>query len=237
MNKQERLSSVFERLRFDKILSTKKEFAEKIGVDKTNLSSAFNGVEKYLTENLFYKIEKVFPQFNIVWLLTGEGEMIKTQAHIPPIPDEHIATGKLIPFYDAEAAAGTEYEMNMEAITHPVGMIEIGSLLRDSESALRVYGNSMTPNYPAGCVVGLRRHTDSFIEPGGVYVIETRENRYIKRLYHNKDKTAFRCVSDNHMLHESGPLKGELCYPDFEIPYDEVVRLSRVTGVIKRNIL
>ena len=127
--------------------------------------------------------------------------------------------------------------MNMEAVTHPVGMIEIGGLLNDSESALRVYGNSMVPNYPAGCVVGLKTHSDSFIEPGSVYVIETAENRYLKRLYYNKDKTAFRCVSDNHMLHDSGPMKGELYYPDFEIPFNEVIRLSRVTGVIKRNIL
>ena len=102
---------------------------------------------------------------------------------------------------------------------------------------MRVYGNSMVPNYPAGCVVGLKTHSDSFIEPGSVYVIETAENRYLKRLYYNKDKTAFRCVSDNHMLHDSGPMKGELYYPDFEIPFNEVIRLSRVTGVIKRNIL
>lgn len=116
-------------------------------------------------------------------------------------------------------------------------MIEIGSILKDSESALRVYGNSMTPNYPAGCIVGLRPHTDSFIEPGYVYVVETNENRYLKRLYNNSDKSALRCLSDNHMLHDSGPMEGELYYPEFEIPLTEVSRLFRVVGVIKRNIL
>lgn len=147
-----------------------------------------------------------------------------------------IGTGKVVPFYDAEAAAGTSYDMDMTP-ARPVGMIEIGGLLKDSESAIRIYGNSMTPNYPAGCVVGTRLHTDSFIEPGSVYVVETRENRYLKRLFYNDDKTAFQCISDNQMLYEEGPRKGKPYYPEFEIPFSEVVRLHRVTGVIKRNII
>lgn len=77
MNKKDRLLDVFERLRYEKVLSTKKEFAERIGFDKTNLSSAFGGSEKYLTDNLFNKIADAFPQFDRVWLLTGEGEMLK----------------------------------------------------------------------------------------------------------------------------------------------------------------
>lgn len=145
-------------------------------------------------------------------------------------------TGKLIPFFDADAAAGTEYGMSMES-ARLTGMIEIGSVLRDSESAIRVYGNSMTPNYPAGCVIGLRLNTDSFIEPGHVYVIETRDNRYLKRVYYSDDRVSFHCLSDNQMKYEDGPRKGKLYYQDFEIPINDVIRLHRVVGVIKRNIL
>lgn len=147
-----------------------------------------------------------------------------------------ISTGKIIPYYDAEVAAGTTYGMEMTQV-RPSGMIEIGGLMKDSEFALRVYGNSMVPNYPAGCVIGLRQYTERFIEPGTVYVVETSENRYLKRLYYNKDKSAFRCLSDNHMKHESGPMTGEYFYPEFEIPFEDVRRLLRVTGVIKRNIM
>lgn len=95
----------------------------------------------------------------------------------------------------------------------------------------------MVSNYPAGCVIGLKLHTDSFIEPGRVYVVETRDNRYLKRLYYTKDRKLFHCLSDNPMKHEDRPRKGELYYLDFEIPTGEVVRLHRVVGVIKRNIL
>lgn len=182
------------------------------------------------------KIAAAYPELNILWLQTGEGSMLKTEAPVAAENLNVISTGKVIPYYDAEVAAGTAYGMEMTQ-TPPAGMIEIGGLMKDSEFAMRVYGNSMVPNYPAGCVIGLRQYNEHFIEPGTVYVVETEENRFLKRLYCNKDNTAFRCMSDNHMKHESGPMTGEYFYPEFEIPFEAVRRLLRVTGVIKRNIL
>lgn len=44
-------------------------------------------------------------------------------------------------------------------------------------------------------------------------------------------------LSDNHMKHETGPMEGEYFYPEFEIPFEDVRRLLRVIGVIKRNIM
>lgn len=67
-------------MRYKKLVSSKKEFAEHIGIDKTNLSSAFNGMEKYLTDNLFIKISEAFPQLNRNWLLTGKGNVQKAQS-------------------------------------------------------------------------------------------------------------------------------------------------------------
>ena len=197
--------------------------------------------------DLGYKtIDKILDKYqdiNRAWLLTGEGEMLKSEEKAqndnPPQADNDmniISTGKVIPYYDAEAAAGTSYGMEM-APSRPAGLIEIGGLMKDSEFAIRVYGNSMTPNYPAGCVIGLKQYNEHFIEPGTVYVVETAENRYLKRLYYNKDKTHFRCISDNTMKYESGPMEGEYFYQEFEIPLEDVRRLLRVTGVIKRNIL
>lgn len=90
MTKKDRLLDVFERLRYEKVLSTKKEFAECIGFDKTNLSSAFNGSEKYLTDNLFNKVADTFPQFDRVWLLTGEGPMLNTEPKISSSDKESI---------------------------------------------------------------------------------------------------------------------------------------------------
>lgn len=213
---------------------SERQFCIRIGV-----STAFvSNIVKSIQPERVNSITKHFPDLNPGWLLSGEGEMLRQECESAPSDTgkDLVISGKVIPFYDAEAAAGVSYGMDMTP-SRPVGMIEIGGLLKDSESALRVYGNSMIPNYPAGCVVGVKMHTDSFIELGAVYVIETSDNRYLKRIFYNKDKTAFRCVSDNHMVQESGPMKGEFFYPDFEIPFSEVRRIFRVVGVIKRNIL
>lgn len=140
--------------------------------------------------------------------------------------------GKMVPIINTSSAAG---DTNIELSGSREGWINIGDLLKDSEGALYVYGNSMIPGYPPGALLGLKKRFDSFIEPGSVYVVQTQTNRYVKRLYYNKDKTAFMCLSDNHFKHEDGPLKGEYFYPPFDIPFKEVVYIWDVTGVIKRN--
>lgn len=201
-------------------------------------SSFVNSISKGIGPEYIERIKDKYPDLNIAWLLTGEGDMLKSEPQ-PSNGDTlspEISSGKVIPYFDAEVAAGTQYDMEMTPEA-PAGWIEIGGILKDSEFAMRVYGNSMVPNYPAGCVIGLRRYTEHFIEPGTVYVIETAENRFLKRLYYNEDKTAFSCISDNHMKHESGPREGQYFYPEFEIPLEDVKRLFRVTGVIKRNIM
>ena len=213
---------------------TQSKLAEILRISQPAVGALLNGKTPFGKKTAAIWSDKF--GLNASWLLIGEGEMLKTDTPAAVENTNAISSGKLIPFYDAEAAAGNEYGMSMEP-ARQVGMIEIGSVLRDSESAIRVYGNSMVPNYPAGCVIGLKLNRDSFIEPGRVYVVETQDNRYLKRLYYSKDHTCLHCLSDNQMKYDDGPRKGELYYQDFEIPISEVVRIHRVVGVIKRNIL
>ncbi len=213
----------------------KNSFSVAIGMSSNVTIGRILNEDRNPHSSTLQKIVTRFPQVNYDWLKTGEGNMLKPETNSMQ-QEGTVLHGKLIPFYDAEAAAGTEYGMNMEP-ARQTGMIDIGTVLYDSESAIRVYGNSMIPNYPAGCVIGLKLHTDSFIEPGRVYVVETRDNRYLKRLYYTEDRSGFHCLSDNRLKFEDGPLKGLPRYQDFEIPLDEVIRLHCVVGVIKRNIL
>ena len=176
----------------------------------------------------------MIPNVNPEWLKGNTERMLKSEDIINNT--ENTVSNK-IPFYDSAPGAGNQYRMDMSPVATPSSLIEIGDELKDSECALRVYGNSMVPNYPAGCIIGLKLHKEHFIEPGQVYVIETSEDRYLKRLYYNSDQSKLRCVSDNTMIHESGPMKGDYFYQDFYIPLEDVKRLYRVVGVIKRNTL
>lgn len=141
-----------------------------------------------------------------------------------------------VPFYDVEAMAGRDVTADMMPVTEPTGTIDVGDLLRDSEFAIRIYGNSMIPNYPSGCVVGLQSMKDGIVEYGNVYVIETEDNRYLKRLLKDPEGLGWMCYSDNVMKFSDGPRTGQYCYEPFVIPFEKVKRMYRVTGSIKRNL-
>ena len=220
-NKKETINRIFQELRGRGIVRNKKEFAALLNVEYTNLVAAMNGNERSLTDSLLAKA------------IALENTDISQRAS----EDGNVLPGKVIPFYDAEVAAGTQYGVDMTARASAMALIEIGNVLNDSEVAIRVYGNSMVPNYPAGCVIGVKITHESFIVPGHAYVVETAENRYLKRLYYTKDRKSLRCISDNTMIHESGSMKGEFVYPEFEIPLAEVKQLWQVVGVIKRNLM
>ena len=207
--------------------------ADILGVTLPAVTNLLNGKRNFGI-NTAQKWHEAFG-FSETFLRTGEGSLLGTMPI--PVEDSSVLPGKVIPFFDVEAAAGQQYGMDMVAKSSAIAMIEIGNVLNDSEMAIRVYGNSMVPNYPAGCVIGVKKATDSFIVPGHVYVVETADNRYLKRLYYSKDKKALRCISDNTMLHESGSMKGEYIYPEFEIPLAEVKAKWQVVGVIKRNLM
>lgn len=83
MTKKERLNEVYQHLKSKGYVHTQVEFAKKIGYNKTNMSSAFAGNEKYLTDSLFRKVCEVFPEINYDWLLTGFGNMLKSDSIVP----------------------------------------------------------------------------------------------------------------------------------------------------------
>lgn len=72
----ERLNEVYKYLFANHGVSSQKQFAEILQVQRTALSAAMNGNSMYLTKNLFMKICAAFPGvFNLDYLLTGIGEL------------------------------------------------------------------------------------------------------------------------------------------------------------------
>lgn len=142
----------------------------------------------------------------------------------------------LIPFYDAIAVAGRRSGANMEAVTVPAEMINPGDWYMDATCAMRVYDESMIPEYRPGSVVALKEVYDKrLIIPGEDYVIETPEYRVIKRLQKADDKTCWLACSVNQEIWEQGPHKGKLIHEPFEIPIDLVRRIFLVLGEIRRK--
>lgn len=180
-------------------------------------------------------------KFNSILQALYEGELSKRNTTVSTYTDKRrndkLTRRNRVPLYDAQTLAGTG-DVDMTPINTPAGSIDVGDLLHDSEAAIRIYGNSMIPNYPPGCVVGLVKVNNRYIEPGEVYVIETRDSRKLKRLFYkddNPDSDTIILYSDNTMKFDGGPRHGKFAYPMAEIKRSEIIQLYAVTGVIKRN--
>jgi phage repressor protein C with HTH and peptisase S24 domain len=117
--RQNRLRKVFDYLVFRGAFKTQGEFAEIIAANKTNLSSAMNGNEKYLSDSLFQKICTAFPALNEEWLKTGEGEMLKVPATLTvfaPTDEERREIGESVDIkaYPAEVVEEIKAEVAEE---------------------------------------------------------------------------------------------------------------------------
>lgn len=75
--RKDRLNEVYEHLRKHFGIHTKTQFAAVLKITQPALSSAMNGNEAYLTDNLFKRICAEYQGvFNLDYLLTGNGQLL-----------------------------------------------------------------------------------------------------------------------------------------------------------------
>ena len=196
------------------------------------LSNGFLDKPREISTDKYANILVYFPEINPNWLLTGEGGMLKPEKPRPIIQSER----RLIPFYDAEAEAGTFQQSSMEPIVEPVEWIDAGDWFRDADSAMRVHGDSMFPEYKSGSIVAMKEvYNKQLIVYGEDYVIQTSEYRIIKRLQRASKAGFWLMCSVNEETWEKGELAGRLIHEPFEIQIDDVIKIFRVLGCVKRN--
>lgn len=228
-----------ELVRHDKVES-QFDFGKKLGYKSEGYISTLLKSKDDLPFKLQKKLHEIFG-IKQLWLATNgeQGEMFNSD--LIDRQNESIRSRKSpekpsrrVPMI-GEAAAGGDMEINVHEGHTPTDYIDVGDLLSDSEAAFTVYGNSMTPAYPSGCVLGIKRNLDGFIQPGETYLLLTKSNRIFKRLYYNDDKTGYLCYSDNIQKYSDGPFEGRFFYPPFEVKGDDVISVFDITGMIKRN--
>lgn len=73
-----RFQDAYDYLYHNGSINSKTDLAKIMGVGRTSISYAYNGRPEYLNEKFLIKFSNAFPGvFNIDWLLTGDGEMLK----------------------------------------------------------------------------------------------------------------------------------------------------------------
>lgn len=171
------LQEAFEYLRFRKIVKSQKEFAKLIGTSENSLSRALKGDEAYLTPNLITKVQSVYKYYD-----TTPTQEEFEQETILVIPTGARA-GTLGDFAESNAA------YDCERMVSPI---------RGADYAMQVTGDSMSPEYPSGSMVIIKKINEkAFIEWGKTYVLDTDNGAVIKTIRKTDDPQMIECVSLN----------------------------------------
>lgn len=195
-------------------------FASLIGVSEANVRNYKNGVMP--KADFLEKIARSF-DININWLLTGEGNMLRTEPEKENIPVAHPSDSPTegIPLIPISAMAGaftgehTVLEYECERFVVPT--------FKGAEFLISVKGSSMYPKYNSGDIVACKRlpMDNIFFQWNKVYVLDTDQGPLIKRVKPGSDKEHVLIVSDNER------------YEPFELPLDRIYHVALVIGVIR----
>ena len=174
MDKVERLTMALNTLRSVGTVKTQKDFANLLGYNEANISRALKGDPKYLTSALLERAEAVVS--GIVG--PNEGTL---QHYVLVIPYE-ARGGTIGDFLDGV------HEYDCEKITSPI---------KGADYAMEVTGDSMSPEYPSGSRVLIKKINPVFLEWNEVYVLDTPNGAVIKRIRMTEDPDVVECVSIN----------------------------------------
>lgn len=174
-----------------------KEFikSKRISVNKfesiCGLSSSYVNNIKTPSFEAIDKIKKAFPMLNENWLLNGEGDMILEK--FSQVNEDSVAYVPLVPV----AATGGPLTDFTDGVL-PQNCERIRSPFDCAELAVPIRGDSMSPEYPNGSIVFVRRiNPDAFVEWGKVYVLCTVNGDVIKEIHPAQDNKHVICRSLN----------------------------------------
>ena len=136
------------------------------------------------------------------------------------VPEKTSTPAETRPRIPYDAAAGTITE-SMEGVTaYQCEQIPVIPIFPRYDFTIRIYGDSMEPEYHSGDEVAcLNINTTHFIQWGRVHVLDTMQGIVIKRIYEDGDN--IRCRSYNKD------------YPDFLVPKEEIRSFNLVVGSLR----
>ena len=189
MDKIVLLKQAFNALRVKGIIKTQKDFANLLGCNEASISRALKGDEKYLTDGLISRVQeymnenvsaipeqwiKDFPSLDTI-------KVKPEQVTIPVIPTGARA-GTLGDF-----AEGVK-EYDCERMISPI---------KGADFAIQVTGDSMSPEYPNGSQIIIKKISAEFIAWGNVFCLDTNDGAIIKQVYPTDDDSVIECRSLN----------------------------------------
>lgn len=203
------------------------EAAKILKVRQAAVSNQLNG--RPFGKNSAAKWNRAFG-FRINWLLTGEGPMFDATDHMMKEYDiedhpelNHDDDIPVIPARLFRAPEINIYEYVMESSY--VERLPHVPHFQKHDIFATCPGEAMAPRICRGYLMALRRMPkDSTIINGEIYVVDTAsQGMFLRRIIDNGETLRF--VAENQDE-----------FPDFELPYSDVINIFRVVGVLIPNI-
>lgn len=201
-----RLNNAYNLLLDNGLVHKKQDFAEFMDIAPANLSHAFKGNTRYLTQGLMKRIADAFPDvISREYMEHGIGEVAKKQG-VPHIPYEVSAGGVGI---SLGAVSLNDCEM-FAPITN----------LGRYDFTIDVHGDSMEPELRSGDILACRWADVNSIDSTKFYVLDTDGGAVVKSL---EDKGAtIVCTSLNKK------------YEQFSVTKHDALRIALVVGVMRK---
>ena len=222
-------ASVVDRLRYLIRLSrmTQARFAERVGIDPSNLSRMLSG--HTAVSDAFINRVVVDLGVSKPWLTDGEGVPFPRDIHARSVNAGrgHLSSEERrgTPVYDINVSAGSANLSREFTDDRIVGYFDLPGV-NPSNPLVRVRGNSMAPRLVDGSWVSIRPVSDTTpILWGQIYVVVLDDYRMIKYVRRNADPSLITLHSDNPD------------YDDIEVPRADVRSLYLVEMIFNCEIV
>jgi len=193
---------------------TKYKFCQDLG-----FSNGFLDKPREITTDKYANILAYLSELNPEWLLTGNGEMLKSDIRVSQ------SNRNSVPLLPIEAVAGFPGSDTESVTYNDCEQYAVPEFERSGcEFVIRVSGSSMYPKYSNGDILACKKiHDILFFQWGKVYVIDSSQGALVKRIFEDlQNPDNILLVSDNKEN-----------YPPFPIPKSDIRSLSIVLGVIR----
>lgn len=164
------------------------------------------------------------PDVNVGWLLTGEGNMLKSESDTHELvssTEQPISSNEGAPYYDVEFQGGFTDSFNDQTI-YPDRHIYIPGFER-VQVWCNISGHSMEPRIGHQDIIGLRQCLVQDIQFGKIYAVVLKSKRTVKILRKSNNPQMLRYVPINDKE-----------FDEQEFPITDIINIFEVLGGVAK---
>lgn len=192
------------------------KFEKAIGKSEGYLSGALKK-NSAIGSDVLLEIRTMFPELNMDWLISGDGEMLRNQLNISKV--KITETRPRIPLNATHGTISTALSSIQSEYSEHMPVVVAFS---NYDYTLIVKGDSMEPEFhPGDEIACLQISQDQYTQWGRYHALDTSQGIVIKRIYDEGDFIL--CKSEANEL-----------YKDFKIPKKDIYNIALVVGLLRR---